>query len=401
MYLESLRLINFRNYVRLDSQFAPGIIILHGDNAQGKTSFLEAVYYLSTATASHARHDRQLVHFDAADDLLSYAQLDATVHRNDGPQRATLTLAVQNNRSQKRIEWNGVAQRIYDYVGQINVVLFLPEDIDLIASGPNLRRRYLDSTISQIDSSYYRVLGEYDEVLTQRNAHLRALSEQGVRPKEAEALLEIWDDRLVEPGAFLTLRRQQVLARLDELANTIHGRLTNYREHLRLAYLPRIDLGHHASHQLSLDMGSGLLREGGILTLGEVMQRFRATLKRRRRDELARGMTLVGPHRDDVRFLVDGVDMTDYGSRGQQRTAALTLKLSEVAYIEEKRGDSPILLLDDVMSELDDHRRRDMATLLAQYEQVFLTTADLNNITPVLQAAARLIHVEQGNHREA
>ena len=286
-------------------------------------------------------------------------------------------------------------------MGQINVVLFLPEDIDLIASGPNLRRRYLDSTISQIDSSYYRVLGEYDEVLTQRNAHLRALSEQGVRPKEAEALLEIWDDRLVEHGAFLTLRRQQVLARLDELANTIHGRLTNYREHLRLAYLPRIDLGHHASHQLSLDMGSGLLREGGILTLGEVMQRFRATLKRRRRDELARGMTLVGPHRDDVRFLVDGVDMTDYGSRGQQRTAALTLKLSEVAYIEEKRGDSPILLLDDVMSELDDHRRRDMATLLAQYEQVFLTTADLNNITPVLQAAARLIHVEQGNHREA
>ncbi len=399
MVLETLRLINFRNYVRLDGTFEPGVTVLVGQNAQGKTNFLEAINYLATASASQARNDRQLIHFDANQDVIPFARLEARVRRADGPQRVSLTIGLQGGRLQKRIELNGVEKRLHEYVGEINVVLFLPEDIDLIASGPNLRRRFLDTTISQIDPAYYAALSAYEEVLAQRNAQLRALSERGIR--DADTLLDIWNEKLVEAGAYLVLRRQRVISRLDELAGRIHPELTGYREFLRFAYLPRIDLGYHASHQLSLDIGGNLLREGSVLTLEEVAQRFYASLHAARAEELGRGMTVVGPHRDDVRFLVNDVDMTDYGSRGQQRTAALTLKLSEVALMTEKRADPPILLLDDVMSELDEARRVYMTDLLREHPQVFLTTADLEDFDPSLLAEAHLIRVEQGRHRLA
>lgn len=396
MYLSSLRLVNFRNYARLDGRYEPGITILHGQNAQGKTNFLEAIYYLSNATASHARNDRQLLHFDAAEDMLPFARVEATVQRADGLQRLALTIGVQNGRLQKRIEQNGVKKQVQEYVGEVNVVLFLPEDIDLIASGPNLRRRYLDTTISQIDRDYYRALLGYEEVLGQRNAQLKALAERGVR--DAGDLLTFWDEKLVEAGAYIVLRRQQVIARLDELAGRIHPELTGYKEFLRFAYQPRLDLGYHASHQLSFDIGTDLLREGTMLTLEEVTRRFHESLMRVRREEMARGMTVVGPHRDDVRFLVNEVDMTLYGSRGQQRTAALTLKLSEVALIREKRRDDPILLLDDVMSELDEARRQYMTDALVHHPQVFLTTTDLDTFPPTFLEGARCIRVAQGRH---
>ncbi|MDQ4075109.1 MAG: DNA replication/repair protein RecF [Chloroflexota bacterium] len=391
-------MINFRNYVRLDGSFQPGATILFGENAQGKTNFLEAIYYLSNASASHARTDRQLIHFDATEDLIPFGRLDASVQRQDGLQRVSLTIGLQGNRLQKRIELNGMKKRVYEYVGEINVVLFLPEDIDLIASGPSLRRRYLDTTISQVDQEYYRSLSTYDEVLTQRNAQLRALSERGTGAREAEDLLAVWDEQLVETGAYLVLRRQRVISRLDELAGRIHPELTGYREFLRLAYVPRLDLGYHASHQLSLDMGNDLLCESSILTLEEVERRFEQSLRRARSEELARGMTIVGPHRDDVRFLVNDVDMTDYGSRGQQRTSALTLKLSEVALITEQRGDPPILLLDDVMSELDEARRTYMTDMLRKHPQVFITTTHLDVFDSTFLDEATLIRVEQGRH---
>ncbi len=397
MYLESLRLINFRNYVRLDATFGRGITVLFGDNAQGKTNFLEALYYLSHASASHARNDRQLINFDATDDMIPFARVEATICRNDGPQQVTLAIGLQGGRLQKRIELNNVQKRVQDYVGEINVVLFLPEDIDLIASGPSLRRRYLDTTISQIDQSYYRALVGYEEVLAQRNAQLRALSERGAR--EVRDSLAFWNEKLVEAGAYIVLRRQQVIARLDELVGRVHPQLTGYKEFLRLAYVPRLDLGYHASHQLSLDISSNLLREGTHLTLGEVERRFNENLGTVQGEELARGMTVVGPHRDDVRFLVNDVDMTDYGSRGQQRTSALSLKLSEVALITEKRGDPPLLLLDDVMSELDEARRAYMAEMLLSYPQVFITTTDLDVFTPDFIERAQLIRVQQGRHQ--
>ena len=399
MYLKSLRLINFRNYVRLDASYAPGIILLHGANAQGKTNFLEAINYLSTANSSHARNDRQLIHFDTAEDLMPFARLDATVERRDGLQEVALTIGLKRGRLQKRIELNGIKKKVQEYVGEINVVLFLPEDIDLIASGPSLRRRYLNTIISQIDKTYYRTLLEYDDVLSQRNAQLKMLAERGIRT-HLDDHMAFWDDKLIEAGAYIILRRQQTVARLDEMASRIHSELTGYNEFLRFAYQPRLDLGYYAAHQLSFDLSSNLIREGSVLTLQEVERRFRNALQKVRQEELARGVTVVGPHRDDVRFLVNDVDMTLYGSRGQQRTSALTLRLSEMALIQEKRNEAPLLLLDDVMSELDQNRRLYMLNLLSRYPQVFITTTDLGPFPKEFLASTRIIRVEQGRHKE-
>jgi len=398
MYLKSLRLINFRNYVRLDGSYKPGIIILHGANAQGKTNFLEAIHYLSTANSSHARNDRQLIHFDTSDDLMPFARLDATVERADGIQQVALTIGIKKGRLQKRLELNGVRKKVQEYVGEINVVLFLPEDIDLIASGPSLRRRYLNTIISQIDQSYYRTLLEYEDILAQRNAHLKMLTERGIRT-HLDDHLAFWDDKIVEAGAYIILRRQQTVARLDEIAGRLHSDLTGYSEFLRFSYQPRLDLGYYAAHQLSLDLSSNLIREGSVLTLPEVERRFRQALQNARKEELARGVTVIGPHRDDMRFLVNDVDMTLYGSRGQQRTSALTLRLSEMALIKEKRNDAPLLLLDDVMSELDQHRRQYMLNLLRHYPQVFITTTDLALFPASFLANTHIIRVEQGRHK--
>lgn len=398
MYLSALRLTNFRNYARLEEHFEPGVVILFGQNAQGKTNLLESVYYLSTARSSQARTERQLIHFDAVNDF-PFSRVEARVVRADGPQKIAVTVGIENDNGSggalvKRVELNDRPRKVLDFIGEINVVMFLPEDIDLIASGPSVRRRYLDATICQVDNRYCKDLAEYTRVLAQRNAQLRLLSERGVR--DDGGLLDIWDEQLVKPGAYIILRRHQVISRLDETALDLHPRLTGERERLRLAYLPRLELGHLAAHQLSLPMSNSLLGGGGQLTLAEVTARFADQLQAGRREELARGMTLIGPHRDDVRFLVEGVDMTDFGSRGQQRSAALTLKLSEVALMREKKKDPPILLLDDVMSELDESRRAFMTELLVDYPQVFLTTTDLDQFPADFLARARLLRVEQG-----
>lgn len=398
MYLTSLRLSNFRNYVRLEEQFEPGVVILFGQNAQGKTNLLESIYYLATARSSQARTERQLIHFDAVD--FPYSRVEARVMRADGLQKIAITVGIESGNGSdgsltKRVELNDLPRKVLDFIGEINVVLFLPEDIDLIASSPSVRRRYLDATICQIDNRYCKDLAEYTKVLTQRNAQLRLLNERGVR--DDGGLLDVWDEKLVKPGAYIILRRQQVINRLDEMAIELHPRLTGERERLRLLYLPRLELGHLAAHQLSLSLGGELLgATPEQVTLTDVVNRFDAQLKANRREELARGMTLIGPHRDDVRFLVEGVDMTDFGSRGQQRSAALTLKLSEVALMREKKKDPPILLLDDIMSELDESRRAFITELLADHPQIFLTTTDLDQFPADFLARARLIQVEQG-----
>lgn len=396
MYLTELRLINFRNYARLEESFAPELVVLHGENAQGKTNFLEAIAYLATAKSVHARYDRQLIHFDAADEGLPFAHVEARVKRKDGTQRVRIVLSLDDNgsrRTQKSIFLNEQRKKVLDYVGEINVVQFLPEDISLIASSPGVRRRYLDDTICQIDRDYCRDLSKYNQALRQRNATLRELQERGGDPE----IVELWDDALVQHGAYIIMRRQQVLAWLDELVTRVHAELTGGRERLRIQYLPQLELGHLNAHQLSL--GHEPAAWGVLdmpLSLADVEERFRQRLVDVRQYELERGVTTIGPHRDDVRFLVSSMDLTEYGSRGQQRTATLALKLSEVSLIADKKEEPPILLLDDVMSELDERRRVFLSGVLQDHPQVFLTTTDPAQLAPELRDAARLIRVEQG-----
>jgi DNA replication and repair protein RecF len=363
MRLTHLSLHNFRNYVRLDLDLQAGVTLLLGDNAQGKTNLLEAIYYLATSRSPYAGADRELVNWLAVDqEPLPYARLVGRMLRGGSNLTIEITLTQQANngaRYRKQIRLNGVAKRAMDLLGQLNVVLFLPEDIALVSGSPSRRRRYLDATLCQIDPAYCRALARYNQIVTQRNALLRDLRERGGDP----AQLVYWDEQLVEHGSYLVARRGETLVALDELAHAVHAELTEGTERLHLRYVPSVE---HAG-------------PGDADAVGDA---FHVQLEALRQREVAAGMTLVGPHRDEVRFLVNEVDAGVYGSRGQQRTAALALKLAEVDLMRHETGEQPVLLLDDVLSELDTHRRRFLLHYLDDGPQQAIITATDPHIMP-------------------
>jgi len=378
MRLTHLSLHNFRNYVRLDLDLPPGVSLLQGDNAQGKTNLLEAIYYMATSRSPHAGADRELVNWLAAEqEPLPYARLVGKVTKTAGESTIEITLTQQANngaRYTKQIRLNGVTRRAMDLLGQLNVVLFLPEDIALVSGSPSGRRRYLDAALCQIDPAYCRSLSRYNQIVTQRNALLRDLRERG----GDSAQLKFWDDRLVENGAHLVSRRWDALLALDGLAHDVHGQLTGAAEQLRLHYEPSVEM-------------DGPANKAGV------SEAFRAQLRALRSREIAAGMTVIGPHRDEVRFVINGVDCGIYGSRGQQRTAALSLKLAEVSLMRRETGEEPVLLLDDVLSELDEHRRGFLVhTLENGAEQAIITTTDLHTLPEPFLQGSQLWQVEMG-----
>lgn len=382
MRLTHLTLHNFRNFVRLDLDLSPGVTILQGDNAQGKTNLLEAIYYLATTRSPHAGAERELVNWLAGEqEPLPYARLVGRVERGTAELTIEITLTQQPNsgeRYRKQMRLNGVNKRAMDLLGQLNVVLFLPDDIALVFGSPGRRRRYLDATLCQIDPAYCRALSRYNRVVTQRNALLRDLRERGGDPGQ----LAFWDRRLVEHGAYLVFRRGEAIEALDRLAHLVHSDLTDGAERLHLSYQPSVEG----------------LTEGDVAAVGEA---FHTQLTALRQREVAAGMTLVGPHRDEVRFMIDDVDAGVYGSRGQQRTAALALKLAEVDLMRQETGERPVLLLDDVLSELDPHRRRFLIRCLNDGpQQALITTADLNAIPAAFLRRCRLWHVKMGRLKE-
>jgi DNA replication and repair protein RecF len=406
MRIESLSLTNFRNYARLEMDFPGHTVLLQGDNAQGKTNLLEAIYYLATTRSPHAGAEHELVNWLAENQDLPHARLVAQVRKGDSSLRIEITLVrTQSSRAnspryRKHIKVNGVNKRALDLIGQVNVVLFLPEDIDLVGGSPSGRRRYLDATLCQIDPRYCRILQKYNRVLTQRNHLLRTLRE---REGGLNQLL-FWDRSLVENGAYLVARRQEAISELDRLAQAIHLELTGQKERLRLRYEPSFDPSRPPPSDYQLPLELDLPSEPAIYQpgtdLGQVAEAFRAQLREIRRREFLRGMSLIGPHRDDLRFSVGGIDLTIYGSRGQQRTAALALKLAEVKLISQKVGEQPILLLDDVMSELDDARRGYLMQMIDGAQQAILTTTDLKDYSIEFLTEATLLRVREGRIEE-
>ena len=378
MRLDHLTLHNFRNYVRLDLDLAPGITMLLGDNAQGKTNLLEAIYYLATSRSPHAATDREVVNWLVADEEpLPYTRLVGRVSRGSSSQSIEITLTQQadnGSRYRKQIRINGVNKRAMDLLGHLNVVLFLPQDIDLVSGSPSGRRRYLDVTLCQVDPTYCRHLSRYNQIVTQRNALLRDLRERSGDPGQ----LAFWDEKLAGHGAYLVHRRRGAVQLLDELAHSVQGLLTDGEERLHLRYEPSLEAEGEAATEA--------LRQAFLTQLGAQRQR-----------EIAAGMSLTGPHRDEMRFLIDGVDAGVYSSRGQQRTAALALKLAEVDLMRHETGEHPVLLLDDVLSELDAHRRSFLMRALEDGpQQSVITTTELHALSQSFLERCRLLRVRLG-----
>jgi DNA replication and repair protein RecF len=384
MHVTHLSLTNFRNYTRLEADLPAGPLILVGANAQGKTSLLEALYYLATATSPHTANDRQLIHWLAQrNDPRPFLKIVAEVHTAHEIRKVDIRLEVEETgaarepRIKKTVLINGLKRRAGDLAAAVNVVLFLPQDMALVEGSPGDRRRYLDSTLCQIDPVYALALGEYGKILTQRNALLKQLQE---RNGSGAAELEFWDGELCRHGAALIASRARALEDLERHAAAIHRELTEGAEHLRLAYQPAFDPLEADTPQMAFGLDVPVTRAG--LMQDDIGARLRDKLAATRGQEIERGMTLTGPHRDDLRFLASGIDLGIYGSRGQGRTAVLSLKLAQLAWYTEQAGEPPILLLDEVLAELDPRRRRDLLGRLSGAEQSVMTTTDLSLFEP-------------------
>lgn len=384
MFLAHLALNNFRNYRRLDLTPAAGVSLIAGANAQGKTNLLEAIYLLATTRPARGSSEAELIRWGAAAEGLNAARVVGQAEREQGPATVEVVIVGRDEgtgprgvveHASKRMKVNGVPRRSSEVIGQITAVLFTASDIELLTGPPAGRRRYLDITISQTDSLYVRALQRYNRVVLQRNHLLRRIDEGQAKPEE----LGYWDDELVRDGARVVHVRQVTMEALCIAARDYHRRLSEGREELQITYAPQTPLP-----------------EGDTVTTEEIEARLRAALGRVRRREVAAGVTLVGPHRDDLRFLLDGVVIGAYGSRAQQRTAALALRLAETAFLNAANHDPPILLLDDILSELDEERRHAVLGLLHDAQQVFVTSAEPDRFKAEFLERVTLYEVREG-----
>ena len=345
------------------------MVLVQGNNGHGKSNLLEALYLLVIAKSQRASTERELVRRESVG-VEFFSQVAAVVQREDGPVRVqvdfknTVTESHSNDAEnrlhvQKYVRVNGIPRRASELVGEINAVMFSAQDLDMVYGSPGLRRRYMDILISQVDREYLRAVQRYQRVVIQRNHLLKGIKAGRSRPGD----LEFWDGELVKSGSIVVARRSDALDALSEGAARTHATLMDDGDALELAYRP----------SFAID---------GRLTPEDIGQAMHEALVQVRSREIAQGFSVRGPHRDDFQLLLDGMDVGLYASRGQARTAVLALKLAEAEYLSHARNQQPVLLLDDVLSELDAPRRRLVLERVSNYGQVFITTADVDVIEP-------------------
>jgi len=396
MYLKHLSLTNFRSFARLDIDLPKRVVLLVGSNAQGKTSVLEAIYFLAAFTSFQTNTDRQLVNFRAAREALAVTRLVAEYQRGKARHRLEVRLilepagVVNGQRLRKEILLDGVRKQAGDAIGHFNAVIFVPQMSAIIEDGPEERRRYLNLAISQANPTYARVLSEYTQALGQRNALLKALNERGGDARQ----LQVWDETLAKSGAQIIHWRIQAVQEIERVASRVHHELTHGSEVLRMAYEPAYDPLPRPSGQIGLNLDTVVDRSS--LKLDEIQNGFYEKLEQLRGEEIARGVTTIGPHRDEIRFFANGIDLGDYGSRGQIRTTLLSLKLAEVEWMKDRTGEWPVILLDEVMAELDLQRRADLLSYVDKSEQVLFTTTDMNLFANEFTDTAEIWKVQDG-----
>ncbi|HBG00547.1 MAG TPA: DNA replication/repair protein RecF [Firmicutes bacterium] len=372
MHIEHLTLHNFRNYERESLSLDRGLNIFVGDNAQGKTNLLEAIYVLSLSKSYRTSRETELIQqgFGAEKTIIT-----AKVAR-----LASLDLAVMVSYSEKkRLLVNQKSTTANSFVGRLNTVLFIPDSLQLVKGSPGDRRRFLDVQICQIDPVYRTTLLKYQRVLRQRNSLLRDAWDN----RSHIGQLPAWDQQLVSLGKTIILRRQEVVKILQNYSKGAHERISDEREDLQLIYAPFFE---------GVDTADGRNAYGD----GELEGILWQQLKDLRTEEIRRGYTLVGPQRDDLVFRINGFDLKKYGSQGQQRTAVLAYILAELELMRQETGEYPVVLLDDVMSELDRKRQIYLLSILNEKAQTIVTTTSLDSFTPETKERATVFSIEQG-----
>ena len=388
MHLSHLSLKDFRNFDELDLTLGTGLFLFQGENAQGKTNLLEAVAMLATSNSFHASSDRELVNWHASEHVMRIVAaverynekmnieivfFDPTQQEKGSSVDGEFQSIPSPDRHRKRIKINGVPKRAIDLIGQVTVVLFSPNDLSLVDGSPEERRRFLDRGLCQMQPHYCQALQRYRKIVAQRSALLKRIRENQEDPR----MLDFLDEKLTELATMITFERRRMVASLNQHVDELQAIISGGREHLTIVYRP----------SFVIDPSWDTL---------ETLQNYRSQLLDARRKEIRQGVCLLGPHRDDLEFLVNGVNMLIYGSRGQQRTAALASKLGELAFMRAVTGEEPILLLDDVFSELDFSRREYLLRQVLEHEQVLITATDFANFPGEILARAHQYRVVNG-----
>lgn len=367
MYLDHLLVQNFRNLKKLDIDFDPNVNIFIGKNAQGKTNLLEAIYFLALTRSHRTNRDRDLIGFDA-----DYTNLLGHVQKS----QVDLTLRVLITLQGKKVWINRVEQaKLSQYVGQLNAILFSPEDLELIKGAPGLRRRFMDQEFGQVNAEYLYFASKYRQVLGQKNNYLKQLVKG---QSKDQVLLDVLSDQLANVAAEVIFRRFKFLKLLSHYASDAYTHISLGGERLTIAYHPSV---------------STIQAED---TVEEIYQKILTNFERNKSVEIRKGTTTSGPHRDDIEFKLDGKNAHVYASQGQQRSIALSLKLAEIQLVHQLTDEYPILLLDDVMSELDHGRQSALLNYIHGKTQTFITTTDLEGISWEMIKKPRVYHIQSG-----
>lgn len=334
MIIKSLELNNFRNYDNLNLSFNKGTNILYGDNAQGKTNILESIYLSATTKSHKVSKDKEIIKFGCEEShIRTYLEKDGVEYRVDMHLRSNKSKGIAINKQK--------INKAAELLGLLNIVLFSPEDLNIIKNGPAERRRFIDIELCQLDSFYLYNLNHYNKIVNQRNKLLKDLY---LKPDLKETLT-IWDSQLVSFGSKIIERRQIFINQLNEIINKIHSKLSGGKESLIIKYEPDVSI-----------------------------EDFDNKLFHNKERDIRLKQTSVGPHRDDFSFIINDIDIRKYGSQGQQRTTALSLKLSEIELVKKITKDTPVLLLDDVLSELDSKRQNYLLNSIGDIQTIITCT---------------------------
>ena len=355
MIVKSLKLKNFRNYDLLELKFDPSTNIFYGDNAQGKTNILESVYLTGTTKSHRGTKDRDLIKFGQEE-----AHIETVVEKKGIPFKIDIHL---KKNSPKGIAINKMPiRKASELFGIINIVFFSPEDLNIIKNGPAERRRFIDLELAQLDKVYLSDLSNYNRIINQRNKLLKDVYDRN----DLIGTLDVWDLQLVNYGNKIINRRNIFISQINKIIGNVHEKLTGGREKLELIYEPSVK-----------------------------NENFRDVLLKNRERDIRMKATSVGPHRDDICFICGDLDIRKFGSQGQQRTAALSLKLAEIELVKQEINDTPILLLDDVLSELDKHRQNYLLDSIEDI-QTLITCTGVDDFVNHRFHINKILHVEQG-----
>ena len=366
MHLERLILKNYRNYDELDIVFDDKVNVIIGENAQGKTNLMEAIYCLAFTKSHRTSKEKELIQWKK-----DYAKIEGRVSKKS----QSIPLEIVISSKGKKAKLNHLEQRrLSDFIGALNVVMFAPEDLSLVKGPPQTRRRFIDMELGQIQATYIYHLAQYQKILKQRNFLLKQLQR---RETTQRTMLEVLTDQLIQHAVIILHKRFAFLKLLRKWAAPIHFQISQNLEELEINYEASIDISELDEEE-------------------RIEQSFREKFKEIQEKEIERGTSLAGPHRDDLKFLVNGMDVQTFGSQGQQRTTALSLKLAEIELIYNEIGEYPILLLDDVLSELDDFRQSHLLNTIQGKVQTFVSTTSVDGIDHETLKQAEIFRVKNG-----